>query len=79
MNVLERIAYLAATDPTFRQALQADPQAATTAQGLTLSPKEEAALRAVRPLLALVPAELLALLLTVNLPDWTGFPPGSLP
>jgi hypothetical protein len=37
MNALERIAYLAATDPTFRQALQADPQAATIGRGLTMS------------------------------------------
>jgi len=36
MNTLARIAYLAATDPAFRQALQADPEAAVASHGLSL-------------------------------------------
>ena len=77
MNTLERIAHLAATDPDFRQALQADPQATVTAQGLSLSAEQLAAVRRLRHLLAMPPEELAGLLVTLNYLLWGSVPPGS--
>ena len=77
MSTLERIAHLAATDPDFRQALQADPHATVTAQGLSLSAEELAAVRRLRHLLATPPEELAGLLVTLNYPLWGSVPPAS--
>ena len=44
---MERVLYLAATDQAFRQELEADPEGAIAARGLTLRPSELAMLRAV--------------------------------
>ncbi len=77
MNTPERIAYLAATDPIFRQALRGDPQAAIAAQGLSLSAEEMAAVWRLRHLLSTSPRELATLLVTVNYPLWGSVPPVS--
>ncbi len=44
---IERVLYLAATDQTFRAALEADAEAAVAARGLNLRPSELGMLRAV--------------------------------
>jgi hypothetical protein len=56
MNSLARIAYLVATDPAFRQALQADPEAAVASHGLSLDDETRAVLREMQTLLARPPA-----------------------
>jgi uncharacterized membrane protein len=73
MSHLAQIVYLAATDPEFRRALQADPKAATAAQGLTLNDEELSALRALRHLLGLAPEELARVIRTrldADMPPW---------
>lgn len=56
MNDLQKTIYLAATDPAFLQALQADPEKATVSQDLTLSDEELAVLMEMRHWFARQPA-----------------------
>jgi len=71
MNSLAQTIYLATTNPEFRGALQANPQAATAARGLTLNDEELDALRALQQLLDLSPQELVAVVLSSgDLPPW---------
>jgi len=76
MNALERLAYLAATEPAFRQALAADPQAALASQGLALNANEMAAISNLRHLLATPPQALATRLFSAYEPiNWGGMPP----
>ena len=73
MTALQQTVYLASTDPEFRRALQAGPQAATAARGLTLNDEELDALRALRHLLGLAPEELARVIhtrLDAEMPPW---------
>ena len=76
MSTLERITHLVATDPTFRQAMELDPQTAIASQGLILNEEEMVTISSLRHLLAASPQALLAHLLSVNEPTyWGGVPP----
>jgi len=75
MTPLAQTVYLASTDPDFRRALQAGPQAAAAAHGLALSEEQLGVLYALRPLLDLSPDELVQTILGDEpLPPWYAVP-----
>jgi len=69
MNDLQRVIYLAATDPDFRAKLMDDPKAAVASAGLRLGADELAAISELRHLITLPAGALVATVLAVN-PNW---------
>jgi len=69
MKDLQRVIYLAVTDPHFRAKLTDDPKAAIASSGLRLGADELAALSELCHLLALPAGALVATVLALN-PDW---------
>jgi|Deesub1362B_J571_1020462.scaffolds.fasta_scaffold36774_2 hypothetical protein len=69
MKDLQRVIYLAATDPDFRARLVDDPKVAIKSKGLRLGADELEALSELRHLIALPAGVLVTAILTYN-PDW---------
>ncbi len=70
MKDLQRVVYLAVTDPDFRAKLVDDPKAALASTGLRLDADEPAAISELRHLLTLPASALVATVLAFN-PDWS--------
>ena len=66
MKDLQRVVYLAVTDPRFRAKLADDPKAAIASTGLRLDADELAAISGLRHLIALPAGALIATVLAVN-------------
>ena len=69
MKDLQRVVYLAVTDPNFRAKLVEDPKAAIASTGLRLGADELAAISELRHLITLPVGALVATVLAFN-PDW---------
>jgi hypothetical protein len=69
MKDLQRVIYLAATDPDFRAKLRDDPEAAIKSKDLRLSRDELAAISELCHLIALPAGVLVATILAFN-PNW---------
>jgi len=69
MKDLQRVIYLAATDPDFREKLVDDPKAAVASAGLSLEVDELAAISELRHLIALPSGALVTTILALN-PNW---------
>ena len=68
MKDLQRVIYLAVTDPDFRAKLRDDPEAATKSKGLRLGADELVAISELRHLIALPASALVTAILASN-PD----------
>lgn len=76
MTALQQTIYLATTDPEFRRALQANPEAAAMARGLNLDAEEWAVLMEVwDPLVRYPTTALSGHRLDELIPFWFGGPP----
>ena len=69
MKDLQRVVYLAVTDPHFRAKLADDPKAAIASSGLRLGADELAAISELHHLIALPASALVATVLAFN-PGW---------
>jgi len=69
MKDLQRVIYLAVTDPNFRAKLVEEPKAAIASVGLRLDADELAAISELRHLITLPASALVATVLALN-PDW---------
>lgn len=69
MKDLQRVVYLAVTDPHFHAKLVEDPKAAIASTGLRLGADELAAISELRHLLTLPASALVATVLAIN-PQW---------
>lgn len=69
MKDLQRVIYLAATDPDFRAKLVDDPKTAIASAGLRLGADELAAISELRYLIALPSGALVTTILAFN-PNW---------